>query len=196
MRVLARRNVANRVHDDPLEPSKIVWRADKTDPATDYLRDLLKDTRTDLNLADSKAAVLLASSGVAVGALLAGLLGRGWTPLDLDVRVQWLWWLGVCSAACGIFLMAATIYPRIYRRNVTRPEMPTFYWDVAAFKDVNEFRYAIQQTPNAQERLIDQTFLLSHIVARKYVLLRYGLCFLFTAIIACTLSVLVNILLS
>src|SRR5690242_8638023 len=88
---------------------------DAADPTTSYLADLLKDTREELARADSKAALLLAGTGVVVGAVLAGLLGGRWTPFSLDNRVEWIWWLGVGSAAAGIFSIAAAVYPRIHR---------------------------------------------------------------------------------
>src|SRR5262245_8921031 len=68
---------------------------------TTYLVDLLKEAREELARADSKAALLLAATGVAVGALLAGLIGGKWMPFSLDNRVEWLWWFGVASVASG-----------------------------------------------------------------------------------------------
>jgi hypothetical protein len=158
-----------------------------------YLTDLLKDAREELGRADSKAALLLAATGVAVGALLAGLLGGQWTPLHLDERVEWIWWLGVASAAAGIFSIAAAVYPRIRRRGAPSPGTPTYYGDVAKYSDIDEFRRAVGQATNSQERLIDQIFLVSKIVQHKYVLLRRGLLFLLTAILACAAAVIINI---
>lgn len=165
----------------------------ETDPTTIYLADLLTDTREELTRADSKAALLLAATGVAVGALLAGFLGGKWTPFDLDHRVEWLWWVGVGSSAAGIFSIAAAVYPRIGRRGAPHPEVPAYYGDVAECKDIEMFREAIAQAPSPQKRLIDQTFQVSRIVQRKYVLLRRGLRCLFLAILACVTAVLINI---
>jgi hypothetical protein len=138
----------------------------------------------------------LAATGVAVGALLAGLLGGRWTPFQLDVRIAWAWWLGAASAASGIFSIAAAVYPRIRRRGAPPPTVPAYYGDVAAFPNIDSFRQAIGQVPDARTRLIDQAFQVSRIVQRKYVLLRLGLRFLFVAILACTAAVLINIPLS
>ena len=81
-----------------------------------YLADLLADTREELTRVDSKAALLLAASGVIIGALLAGFFGGRWTPFDLSSKVQWLWWLGAASAAFGLFSIAAAVYPNIHQR--------------------------------------------------------------------------------
>src|ERR1035441_6347411 len=97
------------VHGSPISP-------EAADPTASYLADLLADTREELTRADSKAALTLAATGVVIGALLAGLFGGKWTPFDLNSKIQWLWWLGVGSAALGVFSIAAAVYPRIRRR--------------------------------------------------------------------------------
>ena len=65
--------------------------------------------------------------------------------------------------------------------------------DVAAYENIDAFRLAIEKAPRSRERLIDQTFVLSGIVQRKYMLLRRGLRFLLLAILACTAAVMINI---
>lgn len=167
-----------------------------TDPTTSYLADLLREAREELTRADSKAALLLAAAGVAVGALLAGLLGGKWSPLNLDNRVEWIWWLGVACVASGIFSIAAAVYPRIHPRRADINSAPSYYGDVAAFENIAQFRQAIEKVPSARERLIDQTFQVSRIAQRKYLLLRRGLRLLLLAILACSAAVIINIPLS
>lgn len=169
---------------------------DALTPTTRYLADLLEDTREELTRADAKAGLLLAATGVVAGALLAGLLSRSWTPLDLDVRISWLWWVGVSFAGFGMFSIASAVYPRIHRRGAPHPHSPAYYGDVAAYDDIGTFRRAIEQVPNELERLMDQTFLLSHVVKQKYALLRRGLRCLLIAIVACAGAVIINIPLS
>jgi hypothetical protein len=166
--------------------------SDNADATTSYLVGLLKDTRDELTHADSKAALLLAATGVIVSALFAGMLGGRWTPFQLDIRVQWTWWLGVGLAASGIFSIAAVVYPRIYRHETSHPGVPAYYGDVAAFKDIDAFRQAVEKVPSAQKRLTDQIFYVSQIVQRKYLLLRRGMRLLFFAFWACTAAVLIN----
>lgn len=178
---------------DPPPSSGCSNAPDAADPTVSYLADLLKEAREELSRADSKAALLLATTGVAVGALLAGLLGGKWTPFDLDNRVQWIWWLGVGSAASGIYSIAAAVYPRIRRHQTTPAGAPAYYGDVAAYRNIDLFRQAIGQAPDPRERIIDQTFRVAHIVQRKYVLLQRGLLFLLLAVLACAAAVLINI---
>jgi MFS family permease len=163
------------------------------DPTVTYLADLLAETREELTRADSKAGLLLAASGVVIAALLAGLFGSQWTPSDLNANVEWLWWLGVASAAFGVFSIAAAVYPRIRRHRTVHPGVPSYYGDVASYDNIDEFRSAIENVPRSKERLIDQVFVLSNIVQRKYVLLRRGLRCLLLAILTCTAAVMINI---
>ena len=158
---------------------------DAADSPSSYLADLLEDTREELTRADSKAALLLAATGVAAGALLAGLLGGRWTPFSLDNRVEWIWWIGVCAAGAGILSIAAAVYPRIRLRSAPNPEAPAYYGDVAAYDSLEAFRRAVEQAPDPEARLVDQTFLVARIVQTKYVLLRRGLRFLLLATLAC-----------
>lgn len=182
---------------------------DVTESTISYLADLLKDTREELGRADSKAALLLAATGVAAGALLGGLLNGRWTPFSLDNSVEWLWWLGVGSAVAGVFSTAAVVYPR--RINPRKPHTkktaenpptpqkpltPAYFGDVVAYENVEKFNEAIDQVPSPKERLLEQTFVLSKVVMRKYKLLRLGLLFLLFAILACAAAVLINIPLS
>jgi MFS family permease len=163
------------------------------DPINGYLADMLADTREELTRADTKAALILAATGVVIGALLAGLLSGKWTPFDLNSKIEWLWWLGVGSAAFGVFSIAAAVYPRISRRGTAHPGVPAYYGDVAAYESIDAFRDAIERAPKPRERLIDQTFVVSRIVQRKYVLLRRGLRCLLVAVVACVAAAIINL---
>jgi Pycsar effector protein len=163
------------------------------DPAIGYLASLLEDARDELNRADSKASLLLAAIGVIIGALIAGLAGSKWTPMRLETGAQAVWWAGVAAAAAGVVWIAASVYPRIHQPETLYPGMPAYYGDVAAYQDVNAFRDAISRAPEARERLINQTYVVSKIVQWKYVLLRRGLLSISAAIIACMLAVIINL---
>jgi hypothetical protein len=176
----------NAVAEDPVS-------AGTADPADGYLAGLLADTKAELARVDSKAALLLAASGVVIGALLAGLLNGRWAPSGLSIEIQWLWWLGVASAAAGLLSITAAVYPRIHKKRI--PGVPAYYGDVAAYDDVEAFRHAIARVSRVAERQVDQVFILSHVVQCKYTLLRRGMRCLLLAISACTVAVVVNILL-
>jgi hypothetical protein len=160
-----------------------------------YLKDLLSETREELARVDNKASLLLAAIGVIVAALIGGLAGSKWTPLSLNSAVQWLWWLGVAAASIGTFSIAAAVYPRIYQRGTPHPGVPAYYGHVAAYRDIGEFRLALDELPSVRERLVNQAFVLSGIVQRKYALLRCGLWCLLLTTTACALAVAISVLL-
>jgi pycsar effector protein len=169
--------------------------AEAAESALVYLKDLLSETREELSRVDNKASLLLAAVGVVLGALIGGLAGSRWTPMSLNGAVQWLWWLGVASAATGILSIAAAVYPRIYPRSTPEPGAPVYYGHVSAYRDIGEFRQALDRLPSMRDRLVNQTFVLSGIVQRKYALLRRGLWCLLLTIVACALAVVVSALL-
>jgi hypothetical protein len=164
------------------------------DAITSYLTDLHSDTREELNRADSKASLLLAAMGVIVGVIVGGITSSHWSPLSMGTGEQALWWAGVAAAAASMFMFAASVYPRISRRG-PRASLPNYYGDVAGYADVEAFRRGISQAPDAAERLIHQTYVLAKIVRSKYVLLQRGLLSLLVAIVACTMSIALNLLL-
>src|SRR5260370_22393251 len=83
--------------------------------AARWAQSLLEVARFELARADDKANTLFRFYGV-VAALSIGLLaGRGWSPADMDVGAQLLFWSG-CAAflASGVYL-GMTLYPRDLR---------------------------------------------------------------------------------
>lgn len=154
-----------------------------------YLRDLLSETREELTRVDNKASVLLAAVGIVLGALIGGLTGSAWTPLSLNGAIQWLWWVGTAAGSVGVFSIAATVYPRIYQRRIQYPGAIAYYGHLVVYRDITEFQHALSYPPSSRERLVNQTFVLSAIVRRKYTLLRQGLWCLLFSITACTLAV-------
>ena len=109
--------------------------------------------------------------------------------------VQWIWWIGVVAAAAGGGSIATAVYPRIKRHGFTRPVVPTYYGDVAEYANSDDFGTAIKNAPDLDfnERLIDQTFQISRLVQRKYLLLRRGLLLLLIGSIACIFAIVINI---
>lgn len=157
-----------------------------------YLSDLLNHTRGELNRADSKASLLLATLGVIISSLIGGLATSAWRPAKLAGGEQVLFWIGVVAAAGGVFWIAASVFPRIRQSGTPHPGVPAYYGDVAVYRDVDAFRAAIDGCPEVRDRLINQTFVIAGIVQTKYVLLRRGLLWLLAAILTCSLAVVLN----
>jgi hypothetical protein len=136
----------------------------------EHLRFLVLTAREEISRADQKAALLLASSGVATGVLLAALLAHQWTPAELTPYARWLWWLGIVAAAASLIALVDTVYPR------TPPKDDTATTHVTC--------------PSAH--LAAQHTALSHIVVRKYQSIKIAIWSAAAATACITMAILLN----
>lgn len=155
-----------------------------------YGDDVLREVREELGRADGKASILLAAFGVAGGALVAALLANSWSPSQLDDRFEWIWWLGIASAICSLAFLAASVYPRTRRKDASSVVGPMYYGDVVAM-DKKALSRSLDNPP--ADRLADQIFEISHIVAKKYQFLRWGLLSAGAAGVFCLVAALLNL---
>jgi hypothetical protein len=155
-----------------------------------YAAALLRETREELDRADKKASLLLAAAGVAIGALITGLLAGDWSPFELHNLVEWIWWLGVGCAAAAIAALASAVYPRIARLGPP-PSVVAYFGDVVTIKSHDALKEALRDSSSLNlDRLTDQVGQVSAIVRTKYVLIRSGLQLLGAATVLCAGSVL------
>jgi hypothetical protein len=161
-----------------------------------YASSLLNSAREEIDRADAKASILLAASGVAAGALLAGLVAGNWTPLELQMKIQWVWWLGVFQAAAGTFLLALAVYPREQINDSEIPWAVIFYGDVLAYRSTTQLVGALERSAKTRiERTADQLRRVSVIVDRKYRLVRRGLLMLFLSAVTIMTAIIINLFL-
>jgi hypothetical protein len=159
-----------------------------------YAIAILEEARKEVDRADSKASILLAASGVGIGALLAGLLAGTWTPVKLPVIAQLLWWAGAFSAAIGIGCLSWAVYPRRHRRDSEALETIAYYSDVIAFRSVPELVAGLTKSAGMRIELVaDQIRQISRIVNYKYQLIRWGMLVLYLATVAVLASLLIDI---
>ncbi|GAA2900064.1 hypothetical protein GCM10010517_65630 [Streptosporangium fragile] len=85
------------------------------DPIIGYIRETLADARQEVRRADETAVTLLATTGTAAGAVVAGLLDGRLRPGELPGRVEWLWWAGMLFWVLGLLLLVAALHPRSAR---------------------------------------------------------------------------------
>jgi len=160
----------------------------------EYTRAILTEAREELVRADGKAGLLLAASGVAIGALLGGLLSRSWTPFSLDNRVEWLWWTGAAVAVFALYRLADAVWPRGVRKGPP-PGIVAFYGDVHRYdgKPTAELTAALRSSAtDPTDRLTDQLRQISRIVMRKYAGIQAALIALPISAVLCTASVIVS----
>jgi pycsar effector protein len=158
-----------------------------------YATSLLSGAREEIDRADAKASILLAASGVAAGALVAGLAAGTWTPLKLQAAIQWVWWLGVAESAMGICCLALAVYPRERKNDSGVPWTVLYYGDVLAYRTTAQLVAALNRSAETKiERIADQLRHVSWIVDHKYRLIRWGMRGLFLAAVTIVAALVIN----
>ncbi len=147
-------------------PVHVVRDEDVSNSVIIYTNRLLAETREEIGRADQKASILLSSTGVGV-ALLFGLLTGDWSPAELAVAVQWLWWLGAIAMAAAITLLASAVMPRI--RHPGDPSTVTFFGHVVRLNDRSRLiEHLTRSAAMPLDRAVDQLVMLSGIAFQKY----------------------------
>lgn len=162
-----------------------------SDDAREYAYKLLANTREELVRADAKAALLLATGGIAGSALLNGLLGGRWTPFQLVNSVEWLWWIGLLSAVGAVLSLACGVYPRTRGKGI-RPELASYYGDVVGISRDQLLFGIVQVNDHIDSALVDQIYQIAHIVERKYKCMRVAIWAFGAGAVLCTTSVLLG----
>jgi hypothetical protein len=144
------------------------------EPAPPFSRQLLHETREELDRADRKAQILFAAAGVAVAVVLSGVVAGDWSPLQLPAWALITWSGGSGLVAVGLILLGASIFPRIVHHD---PEGKVAYFGhVASYPNVEALHAALDAAAETQDdRTTDQLWVVSRIVVRKYRLIRWAL---------------------
>ncbi len=154
---------------------------------------VLSATREELARADGKASLLLASSGVAVGALMAGLIAGDWSPFELDNRVEWLWWVGLLAVLLGVVALGLAVYPRT-KASSPRGELIAYYGDVVAAPPGELEARLEASVASPRTALLDQLRQVALIVQRKYRAIQFALWAFAVGAFLCTIAVLMHAL--
>jgi hypothetical protein len=145
-----------------------------TDQRQEYAQVLLSETREELNRADAKVSVLLATTAVAAS-IIAGAIATGrWTPTHLATWAQVIWWLGVSIATAGFVTLARALVPRVH---VSDDQFPLGYFGhVARLQSTDELSKCLSEVSGQRlERTVSQLWVVSRIVAGKYHNIRLAL---------------------
>ncbi|MEU0482414.1 Pycsar system effector family protein [Streptosporangium sp. NPDC006013] len=157
-----------------------------------YGTQLLQETREELNRADTKAQVLLGIVGIGLGGVIGGLLAGSWSPFELSNNIEWLWWAGAAAALASVVMLAGAVYPRLDRRK--RSDAVMYYADVIRFESATVVSSALMRSSALDlERIADQLYRVSHIVSRKYRLIRWGFWLLLSGMVATMSAPLINV---
>ncbi|MER6505442.1 Pycsar system effector family protein [Nonomuraea sp. NPDC001636] len=165
------------------------------DDACEYGAQLLREAREELNRADAKAQVLLGIVGIGLGAVAGGLLAGSWSPSEMSNAVEWLWWVGAAAALASVVVLAGAVYPRLDRRKGSGAVM--YYADVHRLDSTAAVASALMRSSALDlERVADQLYRVSHIVGRKYRLIRWGFWLLLGGTAATVSAALINVMIT
>lgn len=160
--------------------------------AAEQAATVLLETREELVRADSKASLLLAATGVAVGAVSTAVLAGSWSPDSLTSFGAYLWWSGVVAATVGIAALGYSVFPRTKRSGPATGPIFGYYADMANLTS-DELASLIRAAgENLDDRLVDQLRQISKIVVRKYRGVRVALWSLAIAALLCAISTVVS----
>jgi hypothetical protein len=131
---------------------------------------------------------LLAAAGVAVGAIVAGMVSSGWTPAKLDLPWSFVWVIGAAISLAGVFALIVAIYPRTTRGKDDEAQL--FYFGHAArVRTVDDLAAELRRSSaNTFHRSADQLWRVSQVVTAKYRLVRASIWLLSVGGIACLLA--------
>jgi hypothetical protein len=166
--------------------------ADASKAGRDLASTLLSETRAELVRADSKAQILLATTGVAVGVVLAALIKGEWSPSQLSGLGLWLWWIGVAALVGGVIALGFAVFPR--HVGTKHRERVTYFGDVARFNEAQERELlaALQRESERANRATEQLLRLSKVVQQKYQAIQLAIWFLGLAILLCSVGPIVG----
>lgn len=165
-------------------------RASRRPAAADRGADLLRTAREELARADAKATTLFATAGVAVSAVLGGVVSGQWSPTRLHGDLaRWTWWMGTAVTAVALVCLAAAVYPRTRRRG--RDGRITAYFGDVTRRTSAELAHALARESGAANTA-DQVYEVSRIVERKYTLIKVAFCATGLGALLCATSVLLS----
>lgn len=132
---------------------------------------MLAETRAEVAVADHKASMVFAASGIGLSAVLGGVLAGSWQPSSLTGVWELVWWVGAVLAVTAVASSALAVWPR-YR--TSDPAVGFYYWgDVARCGSCDAFVDAFREESASQtDRTLRQLWTLSRIVDRKYFYVR------------------------
>ena len=135
---------------------------------------LLDETREEIHRADNKASIVLAGAGVAIGAVLAGLIA-GNVSLSGEPWIVWAMVIaGGGALIVGIVYVGAAVFPRL---GDPEPGRARYFREIANFRgDLDDLRTALNdEASKTDERTAQQVLTLSILVNTKYELTRIGM---------------------
>lgn len=145
----------------------------RTNPDTylELANKILREAREELVRADGKASILLAATGVILGAVLTG----SWRPSYFDAPLACLWWAGSVIGMAGVGAFGVAVFPRTTYRSKRRPGIVSYFGDVVGLSKDQLKRNLIDTAEDASTATLDQVEAISSVVDKKYRAIQIGM---------------------
>lgn len=157
------------------------------DKTKTYAAELLAETREEIGRADTKAAILFTAFGIAVAAVLAGLIAGDWSPKDLDRCATVVFWVGSGSAFLSFLALGYALWPRIRPKKAKHPA--GYFMQIHKYDDLTALRTALKQSAESGDRTVQQLQVISDIAWRKFVGIRLAMLLYGFGVAACGVAV-------
>ncbi len=138
-----------------------------------YASELLAETREEIVRADTKAAILFTAFGIAVAAVLAGLIAGDWSPNDLDRAATAVFWVGGGSAAVSFLALGYALWPRMKHKQADGPA--SYFLKIREYDDLDALRTALKRSAESDDRPVEQLKVVSDIAWNKFVCIRIAM---------------------
>lgn len=136
----------------------------------------LAEIRVEIARADSKAATLVAALGLASGLFGAMVARSDWSPGELPLGRQVMWWSGTLALAVSLTAFLLAVAPRDGVTAWASGAPLTYFRDVSRAADAGLLPEALVATQHApQERLVRALTVNSRIAVIKLRWVRIGL---------------------
>lgn len=144
-----------------------------SDEIKTYASELLAETREEIVRADTKAAILFTAFGIAVAAVLAGLIAGDWSPNDLDRGATAVFWVGGGSAVVSFLALGYALWPRMKHKQADGPA--GYFLKIREYDDLDALRTALKRSAESDDRPVEQLKVVSDIAWNKFVGIRIAM---------------------
>ena len=129
-------------------------------------RQLLVETREEIDRADSKANIVLAVAGVGYGAIVAGMIAGQIRLMGDSPQISVLAVLAAVLGGLGLVTAGVAVYPVLGTPIKGRA---SYFAEIALQRDVDELAEAISELAKSRnQRVLGQLLAVSRIAVRKY----------------------------
>ena len=192
----------------PVPPDPLA--SDEDPPEGTFVEMLLDEGREELARADNKASVLLGAAGLVLSVFLGSVIAGDWDPTEItNDAAEVVFWTGIALSILGIVRLAAAVMPRT-KHGEGKEKLAYFGHVIQYRKRGLALRSATRQRRDAEakrdlraaitaasvnrfDRTIDQVWVISLIVQRKYEHVRGGLLLFGLSSVLCVAALLADV---